>query len=122
MNKVSSRILTAEGAQFHIRDDFRYRCKSLPGKVIILPFRYIYSLVYIGKRIAISGAGVGGTAFVLALEQACKSRGISPMPIIKLFERDNSPFARENLGYSFSIREGLPVRITCCIDEILSHC
>jgi 2-polyprenyl-6-methoxyphenol hydroxylase-like FAD-dependent oxidoreductase len=58
-----------------------------------------------GKRIGISGAGVGGTAFALALEQACKARGISPMPIIKIFERDASPSARENLGYSFSLKQ-----------------
>ena len=56
-----------------------------------------------GKRISISGAGIAGTAFALALKQACKARGVSPTPIIKIFERDASPTARESLGYSFSL-------------------
>ena len=57
----------------------------------------------VGQRIGISGAGIGGAAFALALEQACKARGISPMPVIKIFERDESPSAREDLGYSFTL-------------------
>ena len=36
------------------------------------------------------------------------ARGISPLPIIKLFERDASPSARENLGYSFSLTGDRP--------------
>ncbi len=58
-----------------------------------------------GKRIAVAGAGIAGTAFALALRQACVARGISPMPVIRIFEREASPTARENLGYAFSLMQ-----------------
>ncbi len=57
-----------------------------------------------GKRIAVAGAGIAGTAFALALEQACRLHRISPMPVIQLFERDASATARAGLGYSLSLR------------------
>ena len=63
------------------------------------------SLLAAGKRIAISGAGISGTALALALEQACKARGINPMPAITIYERDASANARENVGYSFSLKQ-----------------
>ena len=66
-------------------------------------------MICAGKRIGISGAGIGGSAFALCLEQACKMRGINPMPIISIYERDANPSDRENLGYSFSVMEGLHV-------------
>jgi len=75
-----------------------------------------------GKRIAVSGGGIGGTAFALALEHACKARGITPMPVITIFERDATPTEREKLGYSFSLMQdgetgpgGLQARLTAHI-------
>ncbi len=61
--------------------------------------------VIAGKRVAVAGAGIAGTAFALALEQACRLHRISPMPVIQLFERDASATARAGLGYSFSLRD-----------------
>ncbi|KAK9809467.1 hypothetical protein WJX73_000614 [Symbiochloris irregularis] len=58
-----------------------------------------------GKRVAISGAGIGGTTFALALEKACKARGVKPLPSITIYERDANASDRENLGYSFSIMQ-----------------
>ena len=75
-------------------------------------------MTFTGKRIGISGAGIGGSAFALCLEQACKMRGINPMPIISIYERDTSPSDRENLGYSFSVMEGLHV---CEMKHLTSH-
>ena len=56
-----------------------------------------------GKRICIAGGGIAGAAFALALEQACKLNGTSPMPSIEVFERDASVSTQENLGWSFGL-------------------
>lgn len=53
--------------------------------------------------IGVAGAGIAGTAFALALEQACDAKGIIPKPTITIYERDSDPSARGSLGYAFSI-------------------
>ncbi|KAK9839942.1 hypothetical protein WJX74_000847 [Apatococcus lobatus] len=70
-----------------------------------LAYTYTAMSFLAGKRIAVSGAGIGGSAFALALEQACRLSRITPLPTIKVFERDANASARENIGYSFSLRE-----------------
>lgn len=57
-----------------------------------------------GKRICVAGGGIGGAAFALALEQACKLSSVLPMPSIKVFERDPSISTQENLGWSFGLK------------------
>ena len=63
-----------------------------------------YNCQHAGKRICISGGGIGGSAFALALEQACKLSNIVPRPSIKVFERDPSISTQENLGWSFGLK------------------
>ena len=59
-----------------------------------------------GKRVSISGAGLGGLAFGLSLLKLCKEQGISPPPKVHFFERDATADARAGQGYSLGITEG----------------
>ena len=67
-----------------------------------------------GKTVFVAGAGIGGTAFGLALLQLCKDRNIHPLPNVHVFEGDLSPEARSGQGYFFTLKHqsgGMPV---CC--------
>ena len=46
---------------------------------------------------------MAGSAFALALEQACRLSDIAPMPSIQDVERDASMSTQENLGWSFGL-------------------
>lgn len=66
-----------------------------------------------------AGGGIGGAAFALALEQACKISSVLSLPSIKVFERDPSISTQENLGWSFGLKSedgsgGLQARARFC--------
>ena len=59
-----------------------------------------------GKRIIVSGAGIGGTVFCIALQQFLDKHGqnIVPLPCIDVYERETSRDVIGREGYSLSIR------------------
>ena len=57
-----------------------------------------------GKRVYVSGGGLGGLAFALGLLRLCQEQGVSPLPKVRVFERDVSADARSTQGYSLSVR------------------
>ena len=59
-----------------------------------------------GKRIIVSGAGIGGLTFCIAFEQFLrqKSENLDPPPTLVVYERDPSFDAIGREGYSLSIR------------------
>ena len=57
-----------------------------------------------GKRIFVAGAGIGGLAFAASLQLLCKEQSLAPLPVVRLFERDESAETRVGRGYSLSVR------------------
>jgi 2-polyprenyl-6-methoxyphenol hydroxylase-like FAD-dependent oxidoreductase len=65
-----------------------------------------------GKTIIISGAGIAGLSFAIALHKQWRSLPIdtNPPPIIKIFERDTPDAVDARGGYSLSLRSDSPSR------------
>jgi 2-polyprenyl-6-methoxyphenol hydroxylase-like FAD-dependent oxidoreductase len=59
-----------------------------------------------GKRIIVSGGGIGGLTFCIAFEQFLRqtSENLDPPPKLIVYERDPSFYATGREGYSLSIR------------------
>ncbi|KAF2262840.1 FAD/NAD(P)-binding domain-containing protein [Lojkania enalia] len=60
------------------------------------------------KRIVISGAGISGLSFTLALHTLWQSVSSSPPPSLTLYERDPSAVPTGREGYSLSLRSDRP--------------
>lgn len=58
-----------------------------------------------GKKIAILGGGLGGLVCAISIHQLCAKRGVSPAPIITVYERDVSSTSRAGQGYAINIRD-----------------
>lgn len=58
-----------------------------------------------GKKVIVSGAGIGGLAFGVAIQkQHDLHYPTQPPPIVKIYERDSASVAKNREGYSMSIR------------------
>ncbi|CAG8949910.1 hypothetical protein HYFRA_00004240 [Hymenoscyphus fraxineus] len=58
-----------------------------------------------GKKVIVSGAGIGGLAFAIAIQKHHELHYPTlPAPIVRIYERDSESSAKNREGYSMSIR------------------